>query len=86
LQLLANLDKIAALGYPVLVGVSRKAFLGRLLRSHDNPLPVAERLEGTLAAQVLSVSKGATIIRAHDVRESKRALIVAEAILRTGFS
>jgi dihydropteroate synthase len=80
LLLLRNLDRIAGLGYPVLVGVSRKAFIGRLLRSHDDPLPVDERLEGTLAAQVLAQANGAAVIRAHDVRESSRALRIAAAI------
>lgn len=81
LLLLRNLDMIVELGHPVLIGVSRKAFIGRLLGSHEAPLPVSERLEGTLAAQVLALAKGAAIIRAHDVLEAKRAMVVAYAIL-----
>ncbi len=81
LQLLRHLDKLVELGYPVMIGVSRKAFIGRVLRSHDDPLPSSERLEGTLAAQVLAQAKGAKIIRAHDVRAAKRAIEIASAIL-----
>jgi dihydropteroate synthase len=81
LLLLKHLDHIAQLGYPVLVGVSRKAFIGRLLRTHDDPLPATERLEGTLAAQALAQANGASIIRAHDVREARRAINIAQAIL-----
>ncbi len=77
LALLRHLDRLAEAGYPVLIGVSRKSFLGKLL----GDVPAADRLEGTLAAQVLAQSKGARILRSHDVREAKRAAIVAQAIL-----
>lgn len=76
LSLLKNLEALVATGYPVLVGVSRKSFIGRLLGG----LPVEERLEGTLAAQVVAQLKGARIIRAHDVKEARRALDIAQAI------
>ncbi|MGQ9582947.1 MAG: dihydropteroate synthase [Thermoplasmatota archaeon] len=79
LELLARLGEFRGLGRPLLVGVSRKSFLGKLL-----DLPVGERLEGSLAAAVAAVLNGATIIRAHDVRESVRAVRVADAILRAG--
>jgi dihydropteroate synthase len=81
LALLNQLDQIVALGYPVLIGVSRKAFIGRLLRTNQDPLPSEDRLEGTLAAQVLAQSKGASIIRAHDVLASRRAMTIAGHIL-----
>jgi len=79
LTLLANVDRLRALGYPVLVGPSRKSFIGSIL-----DLPVGDRLEGSLAACVAAVLRGAQVIRVHDVRESKRAALVADAIRRAG--
>jgi dihydropteroate synthase len=75
LQLLRNLARFASFGYPVVVGVSRKSFLGELLN-----LPIAERLEGSLAAAAAAVLYGAHMIRVHDVRQSKRAMMVVDAI------
>ncbi len=77
LELIARLGELRGLGRPIMVGVSRKSFIGKIL-----DLPVGERLEGSLAASVAAVLNGATIIRAHDVRESVRAARVADAILR----
>lgn len=77
LTLLRNLDALVALGHPVLIGVSRKSFIGKLL----DGVPVDQRLEGSLAAQVWAQAKGAKIIRTHDVLEAKRAAMVAQAIL-----
>jgi len=76
LQLLKHLDRLVALGNPVLVGTSRKSFIGAVL-----DLPVEERLEGTLATLVLAVAKGAKLLRVHDVRPAVRAVRMAEAIL-----
>lgn len=85
LEILRRLDEIVALGYPVLVGVSRKSFIGRILGSDelggDAQVPPQERLEGTLAAQVAAQLKGARAIRVHDVRQARRAAIVTGAIL-----
>ena len=81
LELLDRLEEIVAIGYPVLIGVSRKSFIGKLLGSEADPAPVGERLEGSLAAQVLAVANGARILRVHDVAESVRANVIAEAIL-----
>lgn len=75
LQLLARIGEIAALGVPVVVGVSRKRFLGRLL-----DLPAEQRVEGTIAASLLAVAGGARIVRVHDVGAVARALRVAQAI------
>ncbi len=75
LALLRNVGRFAAVGLPVLVGVSRKSFLGQLLG-----LPVSERLEGTLAAQAVAVAAGADILRVHDVREGRRAADVARRL------
>jgi dihydropteroate synthase len=75
LKLLRATPQIVELGYPVLIGASRKSFLGAILG-----LPVRERLEGSLAAAVVAVLAGARIVRVHDVAATVRALRVAEAI------
>ncbi len=76
LALIERLDAFRDLGRPLCVGFSRKAFIGRVLG-----LPPGERLEGTIAAAVLSVSRGAEILRVHDVGPVARAVRMAEAIL-----
>jgi dihydropteroate synthase len=76
LALLKGLDAFQDLGRPVCVGFSRKAFIGRVLG-----LPPGERLEGTIAAAVISVSRGAQILRVHDVGAVAKAVRMAEAIL-----
>jgi dihydropteroate synthase len=75
LALLRGLPAIAALGLPLLVGASRKAFIGKLL-----DLGPEERLEGSLAAAVAAALAGANMIRVHDVKEAVRALRVADAL------
>jgi dihydropteroate synthase len=75
LILLRGLPSLASLGYPILVGASRKAFIGKILDAKPD-----ERLEGSVAAAVSAVFGGAQIIRAHDVKETRRALRVADAI------
>ncbi len=77
LELLARLDAFVELGLPLLVGPSRKSFLGAIL-----DLPVEEREEGTLAACVMALERGARLFRVHDPRAARRALDVAEAIRR----
>lgn len=77
LTLLNRLDYFLDLGKPILVGPSRKSFIGLVLEE-----PVERRLEGTLAAAVLSWLRGAAIIRVHDVLETKRALLVAQSIVK----
>jgi len=81
LLLLKHLERIVDLGYPVMVGVSRKSFLGKIGREGASVLPPQERVSGTLAAQTLSQVKGARIIRAHDVKEARRAMDVIEAVM-----
>ncbi len=76
LEAINKLEKIRELGYPVLLGTSRKSVIGKTL-----DLPVDERLEGTLATTVIGVMKGCGIIRVHDVKENIRAVKMAEAIL-----
>ena len=77
LELIRRLDEFKELGKPVLLGVSRKSFIGGVL-----DLPVEERLEGSLAAAVIGVCNGATIIRTHDVKATGRAVKMASAITR----
>jgi dihydropteroate synthase len=77
LVLLHHLSILVAAGYPILVGASRKSFIGQL-----TGLPVEDRLEGSLAAAVLAVQAGVHIVRVHDVAPTKRALAVASAISR----
>ena len=76
LALLKNLKSLKTLGQPLLVGVSRKAFIGKVL----NAAAPEERLEGSLAAAVAAALSGANIMRVHDVSETVRALRVADAI------
>lgn len=76
LELIAGLRDIRRIGKPIVIGVSRKAFIGKI-----TGMPVDRRLEGSLAATVLAVREGASIVRVHDVAETVRALAVAKAIL-----
>ncbi|MBK7369426.1 MAG: dihydropteroate synthase [Candidatus Eisenbacteria bacterium] len=76
LELLARTAELVALGFPLLVGASRKSFLSRLLGG----LPADQRLEGSLAAATLAVVEGARIVRVHDVAATVRAVRVAEAV------
>ena len=69
LSLLARLDELVATGHPVLVGASRKSFIGRL----TGDAPVEDRLEGSLALAVWAMEKGAAMVRVHDVRATVQA-------------
>ena len=75
LQLLRDLDKIAALGVPVLVGVSRKSMVGELLDK-----PVGQRLHGSVAMGLLASQRGAAILRVHDVGPTVDALKIQAAL------
>ena len=77
--LLANLASFTELGHPVMVGTSRKGFIGRALG-----LPMHERLEGTAATVVWAVERGARIVRVHDVRHMVRIVRMTEALLHHG--
>lgn len=76
LAILGRLDSLQSLGYPILLGTSRKSVVGLTLN-----LPVTERLEGTLATTVLGVLKGCAFVRVHDVKENARAIRMTRAIL-----
>lgn len=79
LALLNNLKELAELGRPLVVGISRKSFIGKILK-----LEAQDRLEGTIAAAVVSILHGASLLRVHDIQAVKRAINVAEAILSQG--
>ncbi|HEY8343534.1 MAG TPA: dihydropteroate synthase [Calditerricola sp.] len=76
-ELMRRLDAIVALGYPVLLGTSRKSLIGRTL-----DLPVNERLEGTIATAILGIVQGVDMVRVHDVKAHVRACRMADAIVR----
>jgi dihydropteroate synthase len=79
--LLAHLDSLAQLGYPILVGASRKSFLGRLLADPDGtPRPPGGREDATVACTVLAAAAGAWAVRVHAVRPSADAIRVVEAV------
>jgi len=77
LELINRLDEIRALGYPVLLGTSRKSFIGFTL-----DLPADQRAEGTAATVAVGIARGADIIRVHDVKEMARVAKMADAIVR----
>ncbi len=77
LVLINRLNEIKALGYPILIGPSRKSFLGRIL-----DLPVEERLEGTAASISVGITRGADIVRVHDVKYMARIVKVTDALTR----
>jgi len=79
LEILKRLSELKVLGKPILVGPSRKGFIGRVL-----DLPVDDRLEGTLAATAHAIAQGARLIRVHDVRPAVRTARMIEACLSPG--
>ena len=74
-QLINQLNEFCKLGFPVMIGPSRKSFIGTTLN-----LPVDDRLEGTAAAVAVGVMNGARIVRVHDVKEIKRVVTIVEKI------
>ena len=76
MEIFRNLKEFSRFGFPVLIGPSRKSFIGKIL-----DLPVTERLEGTAAAVAVSIMNGANIVRVHDVRAMKRVATVVDAIV-----
>jgi dihydropteroate synthase len=77
LALINHLDDLGSLGFPLLVGPSRKSFIGQVL-----DLPVEEREEGTAAALAVSIVRGADIVRVHDVRRMSRVVRMVDALIR----
>lgn len=76
IEMMKNLDKFAALGYPVLLGTSRKSLIGKVLE-----LPVEERLAGSLATVCYGVQKGCHIVRVHDVLETSQAVKMIDVLM-----
>ena len=84
LALLAHLDRLVATGYPVLVATSRKGFLGTLLGRSDGreePAPVDDRLDGSLATATWALAQGAAMVRVHDVRATVEAAQVVSGTI-----
>ncbi|MCO5191214.1 MAG: dihydropteroate synthase, partial [Anaerolineae bacterium] len=73
-----RLDELKALGFPVLLGSSRKGFIGHVLGG----LPADERVEGTAATVAIGIARGADIVRVHDVRAMKRVAQMTDALVR----
>jgi len=83
LELIARLDELIAAfpDYPLLIGTSRKSFIGRILADENGtPAPVSERLHGTMATITAAVMKGAHIVRVHDVKAAAETIRVSESI------
>ncbi|MGQ9833015.1 MAG: dihydropteroate synthase [Candidatus Villigracilaceae bacterium] len=78
LELIRRLDEIRALGFPVLLGPSRKSFIGYTLN-----LPPDQRVEGTAAAVAVGITRGADIVRVHDVEAMVRVVRMTDALIRT---
>jgi len=79
LKILKNLREFKSLEKPVMIGVSRKSFIGKIL-----DLPTDERLEGSLVSMAVAIMNGANILRVHDIKESKRVAKLVDAILKSG--
>jgi dihydropteroate synthase len=79
LEIVRRLPELRSIGFPLLIGPSRKSFIGKTL-----DLPANERLEGTAAAVALSIAGGADIVRVHDVKPMVRVARMADAIARAG--
>lgn len=80
-EILKHLSKLKILKFPILVGASRKKFIGNICGG-EKPLSVEDRLEGSLAASVVAVLNGADIVRVHDVKETKRCIDIIDCIIR----
>ena len=76
LEAIHHLEDLHRLGFPVLLGTSRKSVIGRTL-----DLPTEQRVEGTIATSVIGVMKGCAFVRVHDVKENYRAIRMTEAVL-----
>ena len=81
-ELLAKLPALAGLGYPLMVGTSRKGFLGATLARNGKPLPSGERTWGTAATVAASILQGAHIVRVHDVEEMVQVAKVIDCLLK----
>ena len=80
-ELLAKLPELTKLGYPLMLGTSRKGFLGATLAKNGKPAPVEERIWATAATVTASILNGAHVVRVHDVAEMKQIALVTDALL-----
>jgi len=80
-EILKRLSELKKLNYPIIIGASRKTFIGNICGG-EKSLPVEDRLEGSLAAAVVAVLNGADIIRVHDVKETKKCIDLVDCIIR----
>lgn len=78
LQIIKHLDQIKSIGHPILIGPSRKSYIGKVLN-----LPVDERIEGTAASVAIGIARGADIIRVHNVKTMVRIAAMTDAIIRS---
>jgi dihydropteroate synthase len=79
--IIQHLSEFKTLGFPILIGASRKTFIGNICGGEET-LPINKRLEGSLAAACLSAYNGANIIRVHDVLETRRCLDLVDCVIR----
>jgi dihydropteroate synthase len=84
LALLRRLAELKALGCAIMVGTSRKSFIGRIIAEGSEPPPPSERVWGTAATLAVSIANGASVVRVHDVAEAVQVCRVADAIVRGG--
>ncbi len=77
-SIINNMDQLNDLGYPVLIGVSRKSFIGKALDVDED-----NRIEGTIASNIIALDRGCKIFRVHDIIEAKRSLVIANKILNS---
>ena len=77
-SIINNIDKLTHLGYPILIGASRKSFIGKTLDVDEN-----NRIEGTIASNIIALDRGCNIFRVHDIIEAKRSLIIANKIFNS---
>ena len=77
-SIINNMDQLNDLGYPVLIGVSRKSFIGKTLDVDED-----NRIEGTIASNIIALDRGCKIFRVHDIIEAKRSLVIANKILNS---
>ena len=80
-EIIRRLSELKDLDFPIMIGASRKTFIGNIAET-NKPLPVTERLEGSLAAACIAVANGADIVRVHDVKETRRCIDIVDRILR----
>ena len=80
--LLAHLDELHQLGFPLLAGVSRKSFIGRTLSINGRDAPPQDRLFGSIAAMTTAILKGVHVVRVHEVKSAVQAAKIADAVLQ----